>query len=62
VISLIQTQNLKPDIYDRYVGGVGANDWTTWNSPAGAYVTIVAGEAASVGAVPMFTLSRRASL
>ena len=61
MISLIQTQNLKPDIYDRYVGGVGANDWTTWNSPAGAYVTLVAGEAASVGAVPMFTLYQMAA-
>jgi hypothetical protein len=36
--------------------GVGAGDWTTWDSPAGQYLTNVAQAAASVGAVPMFTL------
>ncbi|MFI4869770.1 MAG: hypothetical protein ACHQDD_10545 [Steroidobacterales bacterium] len=61
VLSAVLSQNLKPDIYERYVGGLGAGDWTTWDSPPGAYVGIVATEAASVGAVPMFTLYQMAA-
>jgi hypothetical protein len=55
-VSAVQSQNLKPDIYERYVGGLGSNDWTTWDSPAGAYATLVMNDAESIGAVPMFTL------
>jgi hypothetical protein len=49
------------DIDDKYLVGVGAGDWTTWNSPAGAYVHIVTAEADSLGAVPMFTLYQMAA-
>ena len=57
----VLSQNLKPDIDDKYLGGVGAGDWTTYNSPPGAYIGIVAAEAASLGAVPMFTLYQMAA-
>jgi hypothetical protein len=57
----VLSQNLKPDIDEKYLVGVGAGDWTTWNSPAGAYVGIAAAEAASLGAVPMFTLYQMAA-
>ncbi len=57
----IISQRLKPDIYDRYLSNQGPGSWTTWNSPAGAYVGIVANEADSVGAVPMYTLYQMAT-
>jgi hypothetical protein len=60
VMSALLSQNLKPSIYERYLSGLGAGDWTTWNSPAGAYVSVVAGQAESIGAVPMFTLYQMA--
>ena len=41
-----------PDIYQRYLG----RSWTTWNSPAGAYATIVMETAEAAGAIPFFTL------
>lgn len=59
VIAKIQGQGLTPEIYERYLGGVGS-DWTTWNQPAGAYVGIVAGNAKTFAAVPMFTLYQMA--
>lgn len=60
-VSDIQSQSIKPDLYDQYLVGVGANAWPTWNSPSGAYVGVVASEADSVGAVPMYTLYQMAS-
>ncbi|MFZ6849665.1 hypothetical protein [Undibacterium sp. RuRC25W] len=57
----IQAQNIKVDIYDQYLTGVGSGAWPTWNSPTGAYVQIVAKNAASLGAVPMFTLYQMAA-
>jgi Calx-beta domain len=60
-ISGILSQALKPDIWDEYLVNAGSGDWTTWNSPAGAYVGIVASAADSVGAVPMFTLYQMAT-
>jgi hypothetical protein len=56
-IADISAQNLRPDIYDRYLVGLpgSGGDWTTWNSPSGAYVNEVGRLADSVGAVPMFT-------
>ena len=60
-ISGILSQSLKPDIWDEYLVNAGSGDWTTWNSPAGAYVGIVASAADSVGAVPMFTLYQMAT-
>ena len=57
--TLIQSQGLKPDIYERYLVGVDTQGgWTTWNSPSGAYATYVMAQADSVGAMPMFTLFR----
>ena len=57
----VLSQNLKIDIDDKYLVGVGAGDWTTWNSPPGAYIAGVAGEAAGLGAIPMFTLYQMAA-
>ncbi len=55
--SLIKSQGLKPDFYERYLVGIDTQGgWTTWNSPAGAYAGFVMSDADSVGAVPMFTL------
>jgi hypothetical protein len=51
-ISVIQSQGLKVDIYDRYLG---TGDWTTWNSPPCDYVCVVAAAADSIGALPMYT-------
>ena len=59
--SAVLSQNLKVDIDEKYLVGVGAGDWTTWNSPAGAYVGLAAAEAESLGAVPMFTLYQMAA-
>jgi hypothetical protein len=55
-MSAIESQNLKPDIYEAYLTGVGPGDWTTWNIPAGQYVLDFAAKAQSVGAMPMFVL------
>jgi hypothetical protein len=54
----IAAQGITPDIYERYLVGLGQNlesGWQTWNSPEGAYVNLVANAADAVGAVPMFT-------
>jgi hypothetical protein len=60
-VATIQSQGLKPDILDEYLVGAGSGDWTTWNSPAGAYVGVVASEAEQVGAIPMYTLYQMAT-
>ena len=57
----IQAQNLQIDIYDQYLNGVGSGSWPTWNSPSGAYVQLVAKNADTLGAIPMFTLYQMAS-
>jgi len=59
--STIISQGLKPDILDQYLVGAGNGDWTTWNSPAGAYVGVVASNAQQVGAIPMYTLYQMAT-
>jgi hypothetical protein len=51
-VSAIQSQGLKVDIYERYLG---TGDWTSWNSPPCDYVCVVAKAAVSVGAIPMYT-------
>jgi hypothetical protein len=61
VISAALSQNLKPSIIERYLGGLGAGDWTTWNHPKGDYVNVVIRQAESIGAVPMFTLYQMAA-
>lgn len=58
----VQSQALKIDIYDQYINGVGNDSWINWNSPAGAYVGVVAKNADTLGAVPMFTLYQMAAL
>jgi hypothetical protein len=60
-ITTILSQGVTADIYDRYLGNAGSGDWTTWNSPAGAYVGVVASEAEQVGAIPMYTLYQMAT-
>lgn len=60
-IASIQKQELKIDIYDQYLNGVGPLSWTSWRSPSGAYIASVARDADCVGAVPMFTLYQMAS-
>lgn len=60
-VAPIQSQALTPDIYDQYLVGAGASAWPSWNSPAGAYVQLVAQRADQLGAVPMFTLYQMAT-
>jgi hypothetical protein len=55
------SQGIHPDIFDSYLVGVGSGQWPYWNSPAGAFITVAAGQAESVGAVPMFTLYQMAT-
>ncbi|BEP38682.1 MULTISPECIES: hypothetical protein [unclassified Variovorax] len=52
----MKSQDIQPDIVERYLVGVGPGSWPTWNSPDGAYVTFTAQAAQAYGAVPMFTL------
>jgi hypothetical protein len=52
----MKSQDIHPDIVERYLVGVGPGAWPTWNSPDGAYVTFTAQAADAYGAVPMFTL------
>jgi hypothetical protein len=61
-VPTIQAQNLLPDIYDQYLVGARSTQWPSWNSPAGAYVGIVAANADRLGAIPMFTLYQMATL
>ena len=61
IVTAVKAQALTPDIFDEYLVGAGAGDWTTWNSPAGAYVGIVQSQAESMGAVPMYTLYQMAT-
>lgn len=57
----MESQGINPDIYDSYLVGVGSGQWPYWNSPAGAFITVAAAQAESVGAVPMFTLYQMAT-
>jgi hypothetical protein len=59
--SAITGQGIKPDLYDRYLVGLpGSGGWPDWNT-GGTYVDIVAKDADSIGAVPMFTLYQMAA-
>ena len=51
-ISAIESQALKVDIFERYLG---VGDWTRWNSPPCDWVCVVASDADSIGAMPMYT-------
>ena len=55
------TQQIHPDIIDTYLVGLGSGSWPTWNSPDGAYVTLVSANDKAAGAIPMFTLYQIAS-
>jgi fibronectin type 3 domain-containing protein len=57
--TLIQTQGLKPDFFERYLVGLSSGGgWANWNTPpaSGNYAKYQMQAADSVGAVPMFTL------
>jgi Calx-beta domain len=54
----IQAQALKVDIYEQYLG---AGDWTSWNSPPCDYVCVIATDAHTVGAIPMYTYYQMAN-
>jgi hypothetical protein len=56
----ILSENLHVDIEESYLVGAGSGDWTTWNSPAGYYVQVLAQKAAAVHAIPMYTLYQMA--
>lgn len=60
--TFIASQTLHIDIYDQYINGVGTDSWIHWNTPAGAYIDIVAKDADSIGATPMFTMYQMAAL
>lgn len=55
-IEQMKLQDIRPDIVDTYLVGVGAGAWPTWNSPEGAYLTFTAQAIRAYGAVPMYTL------
>jgi hypothetical protein len=57
-ISAVQSQALKVDIYDAYLG---SGDWTSWNAPPCDYVCVVADAAKSIGAIPMYTYYQMAN-
>jgi hypothetical protein len=57
----VQKQSLLPDIFDTYIGGVGADSWPYWNSPTGEYAQMHARNADCFGSVPMFPLYQMAS-
>jgi hypothetical protein len=57
-VSDIQTLALKVDIFEHYLG---TGDWTAWNSPPCDFVCVVADQAHSVGAIPMYTYYQMAN-
>lgn len=61
--SSVLNQNLKPDIYEHYLAGLGnyTHSWDRWNSPSGAFLSLFAARADQLGAIPMFTLYQMAS-
>ena len=61
-VANIQAQSIQTDILDQYLVAASAGgDWRSWNSPDGAYVNVVAANADTLGAVPMFTLYQMAT-
>lgn len=58
----LNDQSLRVDIYERYLVNSTDDRWSSWNDPPGEYVNVVARAAASVGAVPMYTLYMMAEL
>lgn len=60
-ISDMTSQQIRPDIIDTYLVGVGPGSWPYWNSPNGAYVTFASANDKAIGAVPLFTLYQMAA-
>lgn len=58
ITAAITATGYKIDIYDEYLG---TGDWTTWNAPPCDYVCVVAKDADSFGAIPMFTYYQMAN-
>ncbi|GAC1632776.1 MAG: hypothetical protein NVS9B10_27600 [Nevskia sp.] len=56
----ILSQALHIDIFEQYLSDNPGSSWVDYNSPPGEYVNVVAREAESVGAVPMYTLYQMA--
>ena len=54
-ISDMEAQDIKPDIYYRYLTGLGEDGWRGWNSPDAFYVDIVINRARRNNAIPMIT-------
>jgi hypothetical protein len=59
--TLVQSENLKIDIYAQYINGVGPDSWVNWQKPAGAYISTMTAQADCLGAVPLFTLYQMAT-
>jgi hypothetical protein len=57
-VTVVQTQALKVDIYDAYLG---SGDWTSWNAPPCDYACVIADKAKSIGAIPMYTYYQMAN-
>jgi hypothetical protein len=57
-VSDIESQGLKVDIFEHYLG---TGDWTAWNSPPCDFVCVIADDAQSVGAIPMYTYYQMAN-
>jgi hypothetical protein len=60
-VGTVQSQSLQIDIYDQYLSGVGPASWPSYASPSGAYVQVIARNAETLGAVPMYTLYQMAA-
>jgi Calx-beta domain len=58
-ISVMQSQGLTVEVYDEYLG---IGDWTTWNSPPCDWVCVVAKNADTLGAIPMYTYYQMANI
>ena len=57
----ILAQQIRVDVFDQYINGVGTDSWINWNRPPGAYVKVVTDQADALRAVPMFTLYQMAA-
>jgi hypothetical protein len=57
----VLARQIRVDIYDQYINGVGTDSWINWNRPPGAYVKVVTDQADALRAVPMFTLYQMAA-
>ncbi|TXI82803.1 MAG: hypothetical protein E6Q40_11905 [Cupriavidus sp.] len=56
----IVSQNIRPDILEQYLVGVGPSSWLSWGEH-GNFIRTFADQANDLGATPMFTLFQLAS-